>query len=75
MSNVGRVITLVVEIQTSEYPKWIMDAHMKGGANDVKVRSIAEGDIVAKHQKLEYAVNEEIASLDDYPLIEDAVKE
>jgi hypothetical protein len=57
MSNVGRIITLVVEIQTSEYPKWIFDSHMKGGANDVKVKKIAEGDAVAKLDKADVVLN------------------
>ena len=73
MSNVGRVITLVIEIQSSKYPQWIMDAHLKGPVNDVKVMAVSEGDIIMKHRKLEYAVNEEIATLDEYPLIEEAV--
>lgn len=69
MSNVGRILTLVIEIQTSEYPKWIMDAHMKqsqSGTNDVKVKAIAEGDIVKKYNDLYVAVDAEV-NMDDNP--------
>jgi hypothetical protein len=61
MSNVGRRLTLVIEIQTSEYPQWITDAHMKqaeGGANGVKVKKIAEGDSLRRLAKIEEAAQE-----------------
>jgi len=72
MSNVGRIVTLVVEIQTPEYPKWITDAHTKGGVNGVKVKVIAEGDLVAKLDKLSGAVYEEVY-YDDLPKVADAM--
>jgi hypothetical protein len=55
MSNVGRVLTLVIEIQESEYPKWIMDSHLKGPQYGIKVKKVAEGDQLRKLQKIEEA--------------------
>lgn len=47
-TNKGRILTLVVEIQTNEYPNWIMDAHVMGPQNDVRVLSIFEGNEIRK---------------------------
>lgn len=77
MSNVGRILTLVIEIQTSEYPKWITDAHIhqaQGGANSVKVKAISEGNIINKHTKLEEACQEHLMQ-GEYPDIDEALEE
>jgi len=44
MSQKGRVLTLVVEFAEDTYPQWIMDAHLKGPQNGVRVKKISEDD-------------------------------
>ena len=64
MSQKGRIITLVVEFAEDEYPLWvefpedehplwIIDAHLKGPKRGVKVKAIAEGNLVEENEKLE----------------------
>ena len=54
ISNKGRLITLVVEITTDEYPEWIWEAH-KNPFSGVRVRVIAEGNLSEENEKLEKA--------------------
>ena len=64
MSNKGRVLTLVVQIDQDEYPAWIMDAHLKGPVNGVKVKSITEGNVPTLYDELSEVAVESAGSFD-----------
>ncbi len=53
MTQKGRILTLVVELTSNEYPQWIVDAHLGQPKNNVKIKSISEGDLVKELQKIE----------------------
>lgn len=46
MSNVGRILTLVIEIKDDEESKWIWDCHLGKTMNGIQVFCVGEGDLV-----------------------------
>jgi hypothetical protein len=53
MSNIGRILTLVVKIEDAEQAKAIWDTHLKGGLlSGFRVNKIADGDSILKTEQL-----------------------
>ena len=57
MSNVNRVLTLVVEIKDPEQAKAIWDTHLKGELlSGFRVNKISDGDACLRVEELEFEI-------------------
>lgn len=75
MSQKGRVLTLVIEFTDDTYPQWIMDAHMKGPQNGVKVKKISEDDKLAELDQIVEVALEGVQSHDRNDKLDDLLEE